>query len=89
MLPQVRVEPRASDFYALHATVCANSLFAGSLKTFRSLYSYDLLIPKNSLSQRIPLPCTACWMPAQLSCVRCVLPECHLSEPVLKQKLFV
>ena len=32
MLPQVRVEPRASNFYALHATVCANFLFPGSLR---------------------------------------------------------
>ena len=27
MLPLVGVEPRASDFYALHATIWANSLF--------------------------------------------------------------
>ena len=29
MLPPVGVEPRASDFYALHATVWAYSIFAG------------------------------------------------------------
>ena len=31
MLPLVEIEPRA--FHALHATVWANSLFAGSLRT--------------------------------------------------------
>ena len=32
MLYPVEVEPRTSDFYVLHATVWANSLFAGSLR---------------------------------------------------------
>ena len=32
MLPPGRIEPRASDFHVLHATVWANSLFAGSLR---------------------------------------------------------
>ena len=32
MLPLVGIEPKASDFHALHATVWANSLFAGSLR---------------------------------------------------------
>ena len=31
MLPLMGIKPRASDFNALHATVWANSLFAGSL----------------------------------------------------------
>ena len=32
LLPPVGIEPRASGFHALHATVWANSLFAGSLR---------------------------------------------------------
>ena len=32
MLPPVGIEPRTSNFNAVHATVWANSLFAGSLK---------------------------------------------------------
>ena len=32
MLPLVGIEPRASDFHALHDTVWANSLFAGRLR---------------------------------------------------------
>ena len=33
MLPKLGIEPRASDFSALHATVWVNFLFAGSLRT--------------------------------------------------------
>ena len=32
MLPPVGIEPKASDFHVLHATVWANSPFAGSLR---------------------------------------------------------
>ena len=46
MLPPVGIEPRASDFHTLHATVWANFPFAGSLQTFSSLYGHALLIPK-------------------------------------------
>ena len=41
MLPPVGVEPRASDFNVLHATVWANSLFAGS---FRTLGPYIIML---------------------------------------------
>ena len=51
MLPLVGVEPRFSGFNALHVTVYVNSLFAGSLKTFRSSYSQALLIPRKKKSK--------------------------------------
>ena len=43
MWPPVGIEPRASDFNALHATAWANSLFAGSLRPL-DLYIVMLLI---------------------------------------------
>ena len=42
-IPPVGVEPSASDFNALHATIWPNSLFAGSLRR-SDLYSHDLFI---------------------------------------------
>ena len=45
MLPPVGVEPRASDFKTLHATVWANCLFAESLTSLDPyIYSHALLI---------------------------------------------
>ena len=52
MLRLVGIEPRTSDCNVLHAIVWASSLFADSLKTFRSLCSPALSI-KNILSARI------------------------------------
>ena len=42
MLLPVGIEPMASNFNDLHATVWANSLFAGSFTTIRFLYSHAL-----------------------------------------------
>ena len=44
MLPLVGFEPRAYDFTTLCAIVWANTLFAGSFKTFRSIYNHALLL---------------------------------------------
>ena len=65
MLPLVGIEPKASDFHALHATVWANSPFARCLRPLVShiatLYSFQKILKVQESIERDHIKDLNCW----------------------------